>query len=1058
MGALHPRLARKLGRGFVGVCPSTFFSVFLTRQNLCCAPRFPHLQQALTRKFERFADLGLFHSGSAETKNPAASLQDCQAVCPEFLAAVLESMNPMEQAEVFKPQLLALSNTLARVTVDNAKATQATSTMDFLLELPQARQVYSSMLQAETQQMTTMPSHFSGGHGLGKFFSCAPPVPGPRGGDSTLAPGFLSSEPVVLSPRDAEAQARVWMMNMKTLRFTYKQQLHRLMKDKVNVEAVLAWVARVFENNKGRASSSNVRLDPRQQAQFAPPNLLLNLTVAMLQFCEPFARVNAKAHQDFARLDYRWFLTGHRADVRQEPKVATGNSSSSAVHNASGSGFEMDVDEAGELADAIRLSLGGTLDQDQEVDADAEIGLPEEYHFVTECFGLTLRAVHVGLVPRLKEFVAFQRDFQKFVQTQTEQGKSAADLQGNKQFYSCQQQMMHFQATLCDEHLLQLVASFCNLVAAWLMRLAAQSTATSIFSRLPEHVLKDLGVLVLHVAQWSPDILATVSDVQELISGIVFFIDPPKGLVHSPIVRQSFVDVITAFSQRQGQGSQRLQDMVYSNPSCQDLLVRSLLHLYVDVGYVEGATEVFDKNAARATITGVITDLWSWPKFRLAMYAVAEKDPIFPDFALAVLSDATFLFNDATGRLNDVKIIQEQLAADTLPPREREAQEQSLRHVERTAKGFLRMANKCVSALRHTYSADAMMRTFFLKPPVASRVAQTAYNFLDRLCGTRIRELKVKNPEKYGWDPKALLCDVGYMSANFAQHPFFVPALLAIVEDTSLLGRAHRLLQSKCFVGPEVIQVFESLVAQVQQDGVGYGPITEDVVSQALEHMSTSDAEEVSLDPIAKPYFDRLFALACNEARFYDGAAHPDNDSDDDDDDDEFNDEGDGEEGAGITYSTHHFHQNISKSTGMNRAKMTRLLQELKSLTPDEAKRICALPLSPGAAVFLRHDSKRLDTQKVLITGPIGTPYFGGLFLFDIFIPDSYPDMPPLVNLETTGGNQFRFNPNLYSCGKVCLSLLGTWHGGAKTEGWNKDTSTLLQVSVFDDHFILTAY
>ena len=35
-----------------------------------------------------------------------------------------------------------------------------------------------------------------------------------------------------------------------------------------------------------------------------------------------------------------------------------------------------------------------------------------------------------------------------------------------------------------------------------------------------------------------------------------------------------------------------------------------------------------------------------------------------------------------------------------------------------------------------------------------------------------------------------------------------------------------------------------------------------------------------------------------------------------------------------------------------------------------------------------------------------------------------------------------RFNPNLYNCGKVCLSLLGTWAG----EPWNPAVSNLTQV------------
>ena len=47
-----------------------------------------------------------------------------------------------------------------------------------------------------------------------------------------------------------------------------------------------------------------------------------------------------------------------------------------------------------------------------------------------------------------------------------------------------------------------------------------------------------------------------------------------------------------------------------------------------------------------------------------------------------------------------------------------------------------------------------------------------------------------------------------------------------------------------------------------------------------------------------------------------------------------------------------------------------------------------------------------------------------------------------------------RFNPNLYNCGKVCLSLLGTWSGGTN-EKWDPSTSTLLQVLVSIQSLIL---
>jgi len=85
--------------------------------------------------------------------------------------------------------------------------------------------------------------------------------------------------------------------------------------------------------------------------------------------------------------------------------------------------------------------------------------------------------------------------------------------------------------------------------------------------------------------------------------------------------------------------------------------------------------------------------------------------------------------------------------------------------------------------------------------------------------------------------------------------------------------------------------------------------------------------------------------------------------------------------------------------------------------------------------------------MKAVITGPTDTPYDAGIFQFDIYFPLEYPSTPPLVNLQTTGGGTVRFNPNLYNCGKVCLSLLGTWTG-AEGETWNKETATLLQVLV----------
>ena len=80
--------------------------------------------------------------------------------------------------------------------------------------------------------------------------------------------------------------------------------------------------------------------------------------------------------------------------------------------------------------------------------------------------------------------------------------------------------------------------------------------------------------------------------------------------------------------------------------------------------------------------------------------------------------------------------------------------------------------------------------------------------------------------------------------------------------------------------------------------------------------------------------------------------------------------------------------------------------------------------------IYLSIDKKNLMNQYALIIGPKDTPYFGGFFFFEIIYPENYPTNSPQVTLLTIEKN-VRFNPNLYECGKVCLSILGTWSGPA---------------------------
>jgi len=106
-------------------------------------------------------------------------------------------------------------------------------------------------------------------------------------------------------------------------------------------------------------------------------------------------------------------------------------------------------------------------------------------------------------------------------------------------------------------------------------------------------------------------------------------------------------------------------------------------------------------------------------------------------------------------------------------------------------------------------------------------------------------------------------------------------------------------------------------------------------------------------------------------------------------------------------------------STFISKETISRLLKDVKHIFKN--------PLTENGIYYIHDDCDMLKGY-ALIIGPSDTPYFGGNYFFEINYPSDYPHTPPKVTYWTNSNN-IRFNPNLYVCGKVCVSLLNTWRG-----------------------------
>ena len=106
-------------------------------------------------------------------------------------------------------------------------------------------------------------------------------------------------------------------------------------------------------------------------------------------------------------------------------------------------------------------------------------------------------------------------------------------------------------------------------------------------------------------------------------------------------------------------------------------------------------------------------------------------------------------------------------------------------------------------------------------------------------------------------------------------------------------------------------------------------------------------------------------------------------------------------------------------STTITKDTIQKLLKDIKDIYKN--------PLIDNG-IYYHHDECDMLKGYALIIGTPDTPYFSGNYFFELEFPYDYPFKPPKVTYYTNGEN-IRFNPNLYKCGKVCISLLNTWRG-----------------------------
>ena len=528
-----------------------------------------------------------------------------------------------------------------------------------------------------------------------------------------------------------------------------------------------------------------------------------------------------------------------------------------------------------------------------------------------------------------------------------------------------------------------------------------------------------------------------------------------------------------------------LVSSVLSSREAKTLLAPALMRAYASLDAVENLDvdrDRFDKFHTRQLISRLLRELWRMDECVASVARLSddaesawqsskeienenENDvgvrprKLFASFASCALGDLMYVLSDSLDRLASVAEIRVAHANEKPNDADKKRREATARFVanqERTARGYLKNATETLLLL-NLFAGSETVAPAFLNKGVVGKAAYAVVRFLETLLNEKGEAVsttlgKEDAKKKYGFDRDKLvlaICEFAVRVDAAARKRWddddakkiFARALANESDyDAATMERARGLLIEKTFGSAMLPPLLRDLIDRAEMEKQAMK--TEESARVGGKIDSIRDDDAFDPDALLAALGPDLFAGdESREADAYKAAFS-----------DGLRTFGETDDGLGLLTvagdgSSCDFFPPFAALARENassgqKAKAKKLAKEASAMASG------ALPLELGSSIFFRHDPDRLDVARVVITGPANTPYEGGAFAFDAFVPAGYPDHPPMVNLDTTGGGRARFNPNLYADGKVCLSLLGTWHGGAAEEKWDAKRSTLAQVFV----------
>jgi len=628
-------------------------------------------------------------------------------------------------------------------------------------------------------------------------------------------------------------------------------------------DAALEWLALVSKLNGDRRKTYFDR------DIVVGDGFILNLLAVMLKVCAPFALPTSPKLE---KIDPTYVLSEARVNYSDATRLGVAAGSLERVESESSPGphaaYRHVISlEPTDLVDENQIPLPRTPNAEEVIKVSSKFG------FITEAFYLTGSLLELGYSSTYSLYgdtLMRINELKKQMDRVESMGAGVSTFPGFREVMLKKlekERLEEVRRKLCyDVYLMGTdqfgpdLICFAASSSSYLLRLLCFGNPPELPLSVPpgmkaavqlEAMVDDVVNIMINSLRYDPDAVdRSAPMIDNILTLSVVAINSPLHF-KNPYLRSRLAELLWLMAPRTSErdGMRRntaWQAAFEAHPFLKKHLMRAIFRLYVDVETTGSSSQFYDKFSSRYYLSDILMELWDDQHYRRSLHElVAANEKLVLNTINMLLNDANWLLDDTIDTLQELHGLQMIMGnpADwnSLTQEQQKEKRERFAELEKKLKRTLRLANSSVQVLV-ALTGDENIRKVFLRPEVVERVAVMLNYYLKQLVGPRCQELKLKNKEDYGWEPKNLLTDIMRAYLNLAKSDKFAAAIAIdhrSYSESIFLSAIDKATRIR-FLRPPEIQEFRLLLQEIQK--------TEEIEEKEAELFA--DAPDEFLDPI----------------------------------------------------------------------------------------------------------------------------------------------------------------------------------------------------------------